>query len=86
MAWVTVWDSPAEASEFYDLLGKVAARRYETTTSSPAGSPVRQYSGLGRTVEIRTEEIGGRPVVTWVDVPAGSPLSVMPMSGIRLAQ
>ena len=86
IAWVTVWDSPAEASEFYDLLGKVASERYDASTSSPAGSPTRQYSGLGRTVQITTEEVNGRPVVLWVDVPAGASTSVLPISGVQLVQ
>jgi hypothetical protein len=86
IVWVTVWDSPAEASEFYDLLGKVAARRYETSTASPAGSPTRQYTGGGRTVQITTEEVSGRPVVMWVDVPAGAPTSVLSLGAVQLAQ
>ena len=84
--WVTVWDSPAEAAEFYDLLGKVASRRFVSSTSSPAGSPTRQYSGLGRTVQITTEEVGGRPVVLWVDVPSGASASVLSLSGLQLVQ
>jgi hypothetical protein len=86
IVWLTVWDSPAEASEFYDLLGKVAARRYETSTSAPAGSATRQYTGLGRTVQISTEEVGGRPVVLWVDVPAGGSTAVLSLSGVQLQQ
>jgi hypothetical protein len=86
IAWVTVWDSPAEAAEFYDLLGKAASRRYVSSTSAAPGAATRQYSGLGRTVQITTEEVGGRPAVLWVDVPAGSSTSVLPLSGVTLDQ
>ncbi len=86
IVWVTVWDSPAEASEFYDLLGKVASRRYVSSTDSPAGATTRQYAGMGRTVQITTEEVGGRPVVLWVDVPTGASTSVLSLGGVQLAQ
>ena len=86
IAWVTVWDSPAEASEFYDLLGKVASRRYVSSTDSPAGATTRVYAGMGRTVQISTEEVGGRPVVLWVDVPTGASTSVLSLGGVQLAQ
>ena len=86
IAWVTVWDSPAEASEFYDLLGKVASRRYVSAASTATGATSRQYSGLGRTVQITTEEVGGRPAVLWVDVPLGSSTSVLPLGGVSFEQ
>jgi hypothetical protein len=86
IAWVTVWDSPAEASEFYDLLGKVASLRYVSSTDSPAGATTRVYAGMGRSVQISTEEVGGRPVVLWVDVPTGASTSVLSLGGVQLAQ
>jgi len=86
IAWVTVWDSPAEAAEFYDLAGKAASRRYVSSTTATAGATTRQYSGMGRTVQITTEEVGGRPVVLWVDVPTGASTTVLPLAGVRLAQ
>ncbi len=86
IAWVTVWDSPAEASEFYALLGKVASRRYVASTSAATGAVTKTYTGLGRTVQITTEEIGGRPVVLWVDVPEGASTSVLSLSGVQMQQ
>lgn len=86
IAWVSVWDSPAEASEFYDLLGKVASRRYVSSTTSPAGSVTRTYSGLGRTVQISTDEVGGRAAVLWVDVPAGASTAVLNLGAVTFQQ
>ena len=86
IAWVTVWDSPAEASEFYDLLGKSVTQLYDASTSSPAGATSRNYTGLGRDVLISTEEVGGRPVVLYVDVPAGSPTNVIDLRRVTLGQ
>jgi hypothetical protein len=70
IAWVTVWDSQADASEFFDLLGKVVAKRYGATRDSTAGAVVRNYSAAGRALQVRTNEISGRPVVLYVDVPS----------------
>lgn len=86
IAWVSVWDSPAEASEFYSLLGKVASRRYVSATTSPAGSLTRTYSGFGRTVLIATDEVGGRPAVLWVDVPEGASTAVLDLGAVRFTQ
>jgi hypothetical protein len=86
IAWVTVWDSPAEASEFYDMLGRIAQLRYKATSTSPPGSVARTYSGAGRSVLVTTEEVGGRPVVLWVDSPAGATTSVMDLQKVTLKE
>jgi len=72
IAWVTVWDSPAEASEFYDLLGKIAGKKYQPASASAAGALAREFGGSGRTLRIETAEVAGRPVVVYIDAPAGS--------------
>jgi len=86
IVWVTVWDSQADGSEFYDLLGRVAANRVEIPYTVPTGSLVRRFTGRGRTIEITTTEVGGRPVVMYVDVPEGSSTAVLDLTQLRLAQ
>lgn len=86
IAWVTVWDSRADASEFYDLLGKVVAKRYNATSSSTAGSVTRNFSGVGRSVQITTDEVSGRPAVLYVDVPTSAPTAVLDISQVKLRQ
>jgi hypothetical protein len=86
IAWVTVWDSQADASEFYDLLGKVASKRYQAASTSEAGALVRDYTGSGRFVQISTAEVGGRPVVMYSDVPAGSTAAVIDLAGVSLKE
>ncbi|HZI99071.1 MAG TPA: hypothetical protein VFD22_00325, partial [Gemmatimonadaceae bacterium] len=54
IAWVTVWDSQADASEFFDMLGKVMKKRYNAESDSTAGSLVRNYSAAGRSVQVST--------------------------------
>ncbi len=86
IAWVTVWDSPADASDFYDLVGKIVKKRYKAEPDSSAGSVVRNYSGGGRSVQVSTAEVSGRPVVLYVDVPQGASTSVLDVTKVGLKQ
>ena len=86
IAWVTVWDSQADASEFFDMLGKVMKKRYNAESDSTAGSLVRSYSAAGRNVQVSTTEVGGRPVVLYVDVPAGASTNVLDITKVGLKQ
>ena len=86
IAWVTVWDSRADASDFFDLLGKVVKKRYDAATDSAAGSVVRNYTGAGRSIQVSTDEVGGRPVVLYVDVPAGASTTVLDLNKVVLKQ
>jgi hypothetical protein len=86
LAWASVWDNQADASEFFDLLGKLVKKRYNATTNSSEGSVVRNYSGGGRSIQVSTAEVGGRPVVLYVDVPAGASTSVLDIEQIGLKQ
>jgi len=86
IAWVTVWDSQADASEFFDLLGKVVAKRYGAASDSTVGAVVRNYSAGGRALQTSTTEISGRPVVLYVDVPAGASTAVIDINAVGLKQ
>jgi hypothetical protein len=86
IAWATVWDSQSDASEFYDAIGTSVEKRYGVTSSAAAGATTKSYSGAGRSVQITTEEIGGRPVVLYVDVPAGASTNVVDIAAIKLKE
>ena len=86
IAWVTVWDSQADASEFFDMLGKSVSRRYKTTADEQPGALVRSFSAGGRSVQISTTEVSGRPVVLYVDVPAGASTNVLDLTKVGLKQ
>jgi len=86
IAWITVWDSQADASEFFDMFGKVMKKRYDATSTSAPGSTTRDYTGKGRTVRVSTAEVDGRPVVLYVDVPAGSSTDVLDLTKVTLKQ
>lgn len=85
LAWASVWDSRVEASEFFDILDRLIRKRYDVTAASAPGSVSRSYSASGRSLQITTQEVGGRPVVTYVDVPVGS-TSVLDVSKLELKQ
>jgi hypothetical protein len=71
IAWVTVWDTPLDAAEFVTAIGDAMAKRYNTAAPATTAGGVRQLAGHGRTVRIRQQEISGRNVVLFEDVPQG---------------
>ena len=83
---MTVWDSAVDASEFFDMLGKVVEKRYGMKAPTVPGGTTRTYTGSGRTVEVSTDEVDGRPVVLYVDVPAGASTKVLDLSKVKLKQ
>jgi hypothetical protein len=86
IVWVTVWDSAVDASEFFDMLNRVVENRYGVKPTAATGATSRMYTGKGRTVEVSSAEISGRPSVVFVDVPAGGATKVLEVSKIRLKE
>ena len=86
IVWVTVWDSDLDASEFFDMLNQAVEKRYVVTRSGPPGAVSRSYNAAGRSVQITTAEVSGRPVVVYVDVPAGASTDVIDLSKVRLQE
>jgi len=84
ITWVTVWDSPLESTQFFDALNQAVEKRYHVKSSGQAGATTRTYSAAGRTVEVSTTEISGRPVVMYVDVPAGASTHLFDVNQIKL--
>jgi hypothetical protein len=85
LVWVTVWDSAVEAGEFYDLANQALEKRWNTK-SVASGKFAKSYSGDGRSAQLYTTEIAGRPVVIFVDVPAGASTNVIDPKQITLKQ
>lgn len=84
LVWVTVWDSAVEAGEFYDIANQALEKRFNTRATS--GKLSKTYSPAGRSVQLSTTEIAGRPAVIFVDVPAGASTNVLNIAGITLKQ
>jgi hypothetical protein len=81
-----VWDSPTEATEFFDVIGQAVEKRYKVKTTSAPGATTRAYSGAGRSVEVTTTDVAGRPVVLYVDVPAGASTHVLDVTKVELKE
>jgi hypothetical protein len=84
IAWVTVWDSKIDAGEFFDLVDTSILKRYRNAKPRSADGSSRVYEAAGRTIQVIAGEIGGRPVVLYVDVPAGAPTDVIDLNKVTL--
>jgi hypothetical protein len=85
IAWLTVWDSPVEAGEFYDIAGQAIEKRFNTKAVSTTDM-VKRFSASGRTIQLTTAEIQSRPTVIYVDVPAGAKTDIIVPGLVRLTQ
>ena len=83
VAWLTVWDTPVDAGEFYDVAGEALERRYGVKAAA-SGATRRAFPARGRSVSLSTHEVGGRPAVLYVDVPAGAPTDLIDLARVTL--
>ncbi len=75
LVWVTVWDSPIDAAEFFDLMETALANRFNAIRSGSGTQTRRTYRTEDRTFMLSLGDARKRPVVLFVDVPSGvSPL------------
>jgi len=86
IAWLTVWDSKIDAGEFYDLVDTSILKRFRNAKPKSADGASRVYEAAGRTIQVTTGEVDGRPVVLYVDVPTGAPTDVVDLSKVTLGR
>ena len=86
IAWISVWDSSVDAGEFYDLLGQGIEKRFSTKAVSSSDNLRKSYVAGGRSRQVTTTQIGSRPVVIYVDVPAGANPAVIQAAQVKLTQ
>ena len=86
IVWLTVWDSPVEAGEFFHMTGDAIEKRFSTKSAAGSTDLIKKYSAAGRSVQVSTLEIQGRPVVIYVDVPAGANTSIIDPGQVKLVQ
>jgi hypothetical protein len=86
IVWLTVWDSPVEAGEFFHIAGQAVEARYKTKAGKSSTNLVKNYSAAGRTIQVSTLEIQGRPVVIYVDIPAGANPSIIQPAQVTLKE
>ena len=62
IAWLTVWDSPVEAGEFFDLAGQAIEKRFDTKAGATTNKSVKSYSAGDRSLQVTATEVQGLPV------------------------
>jgi len=86
IVWLTVWDSPVEAGEFFDFAGQAVAKRFGVKAAPSASNTEKTYSTGDRSFRLTATEVQGRPVVIYVDVPKGANTSIIQAGQVRLTQ
>jgi hypothetical protein len=83
LAWLTVWDSAAEAAEFRAAMERMIERRF--AARAPVGSALaRRWTARGRALALIAQEVGGRPAVIFEDLPAGARGGIIDASRVTL--
>src|SRR3954471_303554 len=86
IVWLTVWDSSVEAGEFYDIAGQAIEKRFSTKLAAGSTNLLKKYAAGGRSLQLSTVEIAGRPVVIYEDLPVGANPSIINTAQVRLVQ
>jgi hypothetical protein len=86
IVWLTVWDSPVDAGEFFHMAGQSVEKRYSTKAAKASTDLVKNYSAEGRTLQVSTTEIQGRQVVIYVDIPAGANPNIINLAQVTLKE
>ncbi|HET9635666.1 MAG TPA: hypothetical protein VFP26_07000 [Gemmatimonadaceae bacterium] len=86
IVWLTVWDSQVEAGEFFNMAGDAVEKRFSTKVAAGSTQLVKKYSAGGRTIQVTTQEIQGRPTVIYTDVPAGANPDIVNPPQVTLKQ
>ena len=86
IVWLTVWDSPVEAGEFFHMAGQAVEKRYTAKAAKGSTDLVKNYSAAGRTLQVSTLEIQGRPVVIYVDIPSGANPNIVNPAQVKLTE
>jgi hypothetical protein len=82
LVWATTWDTAVDAAEFVSVLDDVMLARFNAKPTT--NGSVRRFTTAKRTIEISSRDIGGRPVVFYVDVPAGSSTAVIDLAKVQV--
>ncbi|HEV8233430.1 MAG TPA: hypothetical protein VGP84_02490, partial [Gemmatimonadaceae bacterium] len=80
--WATVWDTPGDGAEFMAAIDAVMRARFNVLPHVTGEH--RHFDTPKRTIDVDVREVGGRPVVLYVDVPAGSTTSLVDFSKVKV--
>jgi hypothetical protein len=87
IAWVTVWDNSVDAAEFFDLLDVAMIKRHGGRIRPGGGSgTTRTYGAAGSRILLSISDVGGRPVVLFVDAPPGVSPRLLDLKKVTLQE
>ena len=87
IAWLTIWDSPVDAGEFFSVANDALGRRFRDLRAESVNENERRYTGGGRAMRLTATEVQGRPAVLFVDVPLGGRTdAIIDLSAVRLTE
>ena len=86
IAWVTVWDTSIDAAEFFDLLDASMIKRHGGRIVPGGSGTTRSYGASGRRIFLQISDINGRPVILYVDAPAGVNPRLLDLSKVTLKE
>jgi hypothetical protein len=82
LVWATVWDTPGDGAEFMAAIDAVMRARFNVLPRVTGEH--RHFDTPKRTIDVDVREVGGRPVVLYVDVPADSSTSLADFSKVKV--
>ena len=82
LVWVTVWDTRLDGAEFMSAIDGVVASRLNVKPTITGER--RHYETPTRTIDVNVRDVGGRPVVIYVDVPAGSSTNLVDFNAVKV--
>ena len=80
--WATVWDTPGDGAEFMAAIDAVMRARFNVLPLVKGEH--RHFDTPKRTIDIDVREVSGKPVVLYVDVPAGSNANLVDFSKVKV--
>ena len=86
IAWVTLWDTSIDAAEFFDMLDASMIKRHGGRIVPSGSGTTRTYGASGRRILLQISDINGRPVVLYVDAPAGVSPRLLDLSKVTLQE
>jgi hypothetical protein len=82
IVWVSVWDKRQDGIEVIDALDQVLRARF--SRQARVTGERRHYESETRTIDIDVREVDGRPVVLYVDVPAGQSTNLIDFAQVKV--
>lgn len=82
LVWATVWHTPTEAAAFMSAMDNVMQMRFNAKPTVTGER--RRFETPKRTIEVNVREVQGRPVVLYVDVPAGESTDIVDFAKVKV--